>query len=225
MHSARLFIIDMMTPSEIRKSVRAARQALTAQEIKEKSAFICKRLRASPEYLARSRIALYLSHDNEAQAEQLLPQLWRLKKNSYLPILKPKPLSGLWFGRYEKQSILIANRYGILEPIFSQKTLIPAWTLDVALVPLVAFDLNGNRLGMGGGYYDRAFAYLHRNNHLKKPKLFGLAFECQKVKQLPHQSWDIPLDGVITEKCFYRLRSKNKRLVNQTVRIKPNIET
>lgn len=198
----------MTSLPEIRKNLRATRQVLTFKDVEIKSALICKQLTSSPEYLACSRIALYLSHDNEVQPEQLLARSWSLGKSCYLPILKPEPLKGLWFGRYKKESKLMANRYGILEPAFSNKTqaLAPAWTLDIALVPLVAFDLNGNRLGMGGGYYDRTFAYLRRHNYLRKPRLIGLAFECQKVEQLPCQTWDIPLDGVITEERFYRLK-------------------
>jgi len=190
--------------SEIRKRIRAARQSLTPHEIKEKSASICKQITASPEYRASSRVALYLSNDNEPQPEQLFPRAWRLKKTFYLPILKPKPFTGLWFGRYEQKGKLFLNRYGIPEPILSQKILTPAWTLDTAFIPLVAFDLEGNRLGMGGGFYDRAFAYLRQQQYLKKPRLIGLAFESQKVDKLPHQNWDVPLNGVITEEAFYR---------------------
>lgn len=194
--------------SEIRKRIRTARQSLTPLEIREKSASICKQLIATPEFRAGSRVALYSSNDNEARPEQLFPNGWRLKKAFYLPILKPNPLNGLWFGRYEQNSKLLLNRYGIPEPLLSQKIIVPAWTLDIAFVPLVAFTPSGDRLGMGGGFYDRAFAYLRRHQHLKKPKLIGLAFECQKVGQLSTQNWDVPLDGVITEKRFYRFNRR-----------------
>lgn len=194
------------SPAEIRKRIRTARQSLSPHEVESKSASICKQLAKSPEYRASNRIAIYLSNDNEAQPEQLLPQAWRLKKTFYLPILKPKPFTGLWFGRYDQNSRLVSNYYGIPEPLFSQKTVIPAWTLDIAFIPLVAFDLNGNRLGMGGGFYDRAFSYLHQRQQLKKPRLIGLAFECQKVDKLPSQPWDVPLDGIITEDNFYRIK-------------------
>ncbi len=191
-------------PSEIRKHSRAARQALSPQEIERKSSAICRQITCSPEYRASSRIALYLSNDNEAKPERLFPDSWKLNKAFYLPILRPKPLKGLWFGRYQAKSQLTLNRFGIPEPSLAQKILIPAWTLDIAFVPLVAFDPQGNRLGMGGGFYDRTFSYLRRQQQLKKPRLIGLAFECQKVNQLPNQPWDVPLDGVITETDFYR---------------------
>jgi 5-formyltetrahydrofolate cyclo-ligase len=195
-------------PSEIRKRTRAARQALSPQEIERKSSAICRRIIRSPEYRASSRIALYLSNDNEVKPEQLFPAAWKLNKAFYLPILKPKPLTGLWFGLYKAKRQLILNRFSIPEPPLSQKIITPAWTLDIAFVPLVAFDPQGNRLGMGGGFYDRTFSYLRRQQQLKKPRLIGLAFECQKVDQLPNQAWDVPLDGVITESDFYRFSQR-----------------
>jgi 5-formyltetrahydrofolate cyclo-ligase len=70
------------------------------------------------------------------------------------------------------------------------------------LLPLVAFDKNGNRIGMGGGFYDHTLAYLNIRKVWRKPKLIGLAHELQKVKQLQSNPWDIPLDGVVTEKEF-----------------------
>ena len=71
-------------------------------------------------------------------------------------------------------------------------------------MPLVGFDLNGYRLGMGGGFYDTSLAYLRRRSAWKKPFLMGIAYECQKVETLPRDPWDIPLDAVLTEKKLYR---------------------
>jgi 5-formyltetrahydrofolate cyclo-ligase len=71
-------------------------------------------------------------------------------------------------------------------------------------MPLVAFDEQGNRLGMGGGFYDRTLAYLKYRQHRRKPVLAGLAHEIQKIGQLTTQSWDIPLDCIITENKLYR---------------------
>jgi 5-formyltetrahydrofolate cyclo-ligase len=78
----------------------------------------------------------------------------------------------------------------------------PVWTLDLILTPLVAFDDQGNRLGMGGGFYDRTLAYLGRRKHWKKPRLIGTAHAFQQVARLPHESWDVPLHGVVTEKAL-----------------------
>jgi 5-formyltetrahydrofolate cyclo-ligase len=88
------------------------------------------------------------------------------------------------------------NRYGIDEPAAGRAPW-PLWTLDLILMPLVAVDRQGNRLGMGGGYYDRSLAALSRGG--RRPLLIGLAHQCQCTATLPDAHWDVPLDGVITE--------------------------
>lgn len=97
---------------------------------------------------------------------------------------------------------LVNNRYGILEP--STKYIKPTAQLDIILMPLVGFDRLGNRLGMGGGYYDRALAFKRRQAWRKKPLLIGLAFDGQEIQQLAAQPWDIPMDAVATPTRFIR---------------------
>jgi 5-formyltetrahydrofolate cyclo-ligase len=79
-----------------------------------------------------------------------------------------------------------------------------AWTLDLMLVPLVGFDGACNRIGMGGGFYDRTLAYLRRRRHWRRPRLIGIAHECQRVDRIDPRPWDIPLDAVVTEQGVYR---------------------
>ncbi len=83
----------------------------------------------------------------------------------------------------------------------------PTWTLDIILLPLVGFDRYGNRLGMGGGFYDRTLARLNHCD-MKRPLLIGLAHHCQEVEQLQTQSWDIPLDIIATDKELIRINTK-----------------
>jgi 5-formyltetrahydrofolate cyclo-ligase len=71
--------------------------------------------------------------------------------------------------------------------------------LDLVLTPLVGFDHKGNRLGMGGGYYDRSFAFLLRRQNWKKPRLVGLAYDFQQLDKLPAKNWDVPLTAVATD--------------------------
>ena len=66
-------------------------------------------------------------------------------------------------------------------------------------MPLVGFDHQGYRLGMGGGYYDATLAYMRHRRSWRKPRLVGIAYECQRVEKLPHDPWDMPLDAVVTE--------------------------
>ena len=86
------------------------------------------------------------------------------------------------------------NRFGIKEPIDGSPS--SAQTLDLILIPLVGFDQRGNRLGMGGGFYDRTLAFKLKTP--QRPNLIGLAHECQRVEHLETDPWDIPMTGILT---------------------------
>lgn len=147
-------------------------------------------------------IAIYLSNDGELDTSLLIKELWNLNHAVYLPIIHPFNGANLLFQRYEKNSPMRANRYGILEPKLNCSQICPLPALDYLLMPLVAFDKQGNRLGMGGGFYDRTLARLHKQNW-QKPQLIGLAHECQLVDALPIESWDVPLKTIITPDKTY----------------------
>lgn len=128
-------------------------------------------------------------------------------KRCYLPVLHPLHHRSLWFIEYKPQDPLVKNRFGILEPIIKGNTIVPAWSLDLVLTPIVAFDHNLHRLGMGLGYYDHTFSFLRQHNiqdtiqhPFNVPVLLGLAYAFQEVHTLPHDHWDIPLAGIATEK-------------------------
>ena len=95
---------------------------------------------------------------------------------------------------------LKANRFGILEPMVDSREWLDAAQLDVILLPLVAFDRRGHRLGSGAGYYDRALAL--RAGRPAPPLLVGLAHSCQEVQLIPAEPWDIPMDAVATERGY-----------------------
>jgi 5-formyltetrahydrofolate cyclo-ligase len=105
------------------------------------------------------------------------------------------------FRLFKKGQKLIRNNIGIPEP--ARKFTCKPFALSLVLLPLVAFDSEGNRLGMGKGYYDRTFAFLRRSVR-QRPALLGLAHECQKVDELEIAWWDVPLDGVVTDEAWYK---------------------
>jgi 5-formyltetrahydrofolate cyclo-ligase len=98
---------------------------------------------------------------------------------------------------FQPKQKLIKNRYGILEPPINNQRLTPTWSLDLVLMPLVAFDAKGNRLGMGAGFYDRTFD-VHNHPYRPKPKLLGLAYDFQETSGLKPEPWDVPLDYIVT---------------------------
>lgn len=99
---------------------------------------------------------------------------------------------------------LLPNRYGIPEPDIALADCLGPEQLDVVLLPLLAFDRQGNRLGMGGGWYDRSFAF--RLHGRATPLLIGVGYAFQQVDALLAQAWDVPLDAVVSECGFSRLR-------------------
>ncbi|WP_159287438.1 5-formyltetrahydrofolate cyclo-ligase, partial [Klebsiella pneumoniae] len=104
------------------------------------------------------RIALYLANDGELNTQPLIEWLWQQGKQVYLPVLHPFAKGHLLFLHYHTHTPMDKNRYGIAEPKLDQRLICPVRELDIIGTPLVAFDQSGQRLGMGGGYYDRTLA-------------------------------------------------------------------
>lgn len=145
-------------------------------------------------------IACYLAYQDEFETELLIRSIWQENKICYLPILMEDKT--LEFARYNEGDPLSANQFSILEPQSQAKKISPE-ELDLVIVPLIAFDNRGIRLGTGGGYYDRTFSFLY-GRAIKKPLLIGLGFSAQQCESnLPSDHWDIPLDAVLTEKGIF----------------------
>lgn len=160
-------------------------------------------------FLRAERIAFYFANKGEIDPHIIVEKALSMHKACYFPILHPLKHNKLWFGRYRKGDPLKRNQYGILEPDLGLAEKIDPFSLDLVITPLVAFDSKGNRLGMGAGFYDRTFAF-KKNNYRIKPVLLGLAYDFQEVDYLQPNSWDIPLNAVITESRylpFYKSQS------------------
>ena len=188
---------------EIRQQKRAQRCALSIATQQQHAQALCTNINKEKIYRNSQNIAFYLANDGEIDPAQLIEHAWFLGKNVYLPLLSPVKNS-LYFVPYQPDSQLKLNRFDIAEPVCHPSQWRSASQMDLLLLPLVAFDVSGNRVGMGGGFYDRTLAYLQHRRYWRKPVLAGLAHEIQKVTQLDTQSWDIPLDYVITEKQIYK---------------------
>ena len=115
-----------------------------------------------------------------------------------MPEIKDKKLL---FSIYNEGDPLVNSHCGIPEPYKKSDNLIDPKDLDLVITPLVGFDVDGNRLGMGGGYYDRTFAFTkqHSDDDDHGPCLIGVAYEFQNISQVPTESWDVPLDKLVTE--------------------------
>jgi 5-formyltetrahydrofolate cyclo-ligase len=189
----------------LRREIRAARRALSASEQRAHSHAVAALLRADPAFLRARRIGAYLAADGELDPATVIAAAVAAGKRCYLPVLHPFAGPALWFCEWRPGDRLAPNRYGIAEPIITRRTLRTARELDLLLVPLVAFDDAGSRLGMGGGYYDRTLAYLPLRRHWRRPRVIGLAHALQRVESLPRNAWDIPVDAVVTERTVHRV--------------------
>ena len=187
----------------LRRQLRQARRTLSPQQQKRAARDLYRQLAQHPLFRRCRHIALYLPNDGEIDPRPLLREAQRRGKATYLPVLNAWPRTRMNFQRVGTHEVLIRNRYRIEEPPPCRARQRKVWTLDLVLLPLVGFDLYGGRLGMGGGFYDRSLAYRQLRKNWHKPTLLGVAHECQKVDRLALASWDIRLQGVVTDRRWY----------------------
>lgn len=185
----------MKTKAEIRAHHLHLRNQISESHRQQAAATAATLLSEHPAFKKSEHIACYWAHNNEFETLPIIQTIWRGEKKCYLPVLcEGRTLA---FARYEEGDVLEVNQFGILEPFdFSRK--IPIEKLDLIIMPLIAYDSYGRRLGMGGGYYDRTLAFTHGQNN--KPHLVGLAYTTQHTEELPSDSWDVKMHSIITDK-------------------------
>jgi len=198
------------TPT-LRRHLRAARRALTPSEQRDHADAVAKLIAREPRLRLNRRIALYIPADGEIDPRPLRARLPGGRRRWYLPVLRGHAAGRLWFVRWRERDKLHANCFGIPEPVRRGRHILSAHALDLVLTPLVGFDSHCNRIGMGGGFYDRTLAFLRRRVHWQRPLLVGLAHECQRVDHIETQEWDVPLDAVVTEAGVYWRRGARKK--------------
>lgn len=191
---------------DLRTQIRAARRALDDHQRRQCAEDCARHLLNHPAFRNARRIAAYLPADGELDTAPLIERAWEMGKRVYLPVLLPHGENRLWFARYTPDTQLLRNRFGIPEPMRASRARVAPLSLDLVLTPLVAFDTHGHRLGMGGGFYDRSFAYLLRHRRWLRPCLIGLAYDFQRQARLPDRAWDVPLHAIATDRQLYLCR-------------------
>ncbi len=194
----------MLDRQFIRQTVRRRRQALSPTEQQQASLALVEQFRCHPLLQRPRRLALYLANDGELDPRPAMG--WCLDNNMQLclPVLDPERDGYLLFVDYRADTPLQPNRFGIPEPVLAADNRIPLSAIDVLFTPLVAFDAEGNRLGMGGGFYDRTLSQPTQ----VAPALIGLAHDCQRVEQIPIEAWDVPLPEILTPSRRWRWPSE-----------------
>ncbi len=192
-----MLINTNFSSKQLRSLLRSRRLALTCyqqqQSAKQLARFVCR----SHEYKTSQNIGFYQACYGEINPRYLLQMAHAQGKSCYLPVLRRFPKFELGFVKVSPHSRLYKHRFGMKEPKYGRRLFIHQ--LDMVCMPLVGFDRHCNRMGLGGGFYDRSLAS-HKNPHLIT---LGLAHDCQQVDILQTMPWDIPLNAVLTPTHYF----------------------
>lgn len=182
---------------QIRQKLRTLRVDLSADEFTRRSSAIAKNVRGSEVFQSSKKVGIYHSVRGEADPSSLITT----GKQFFLPVLSENLDEGLVFIELNEDTIFENNKFAIPEPAYDQQKIVAANSLDLVIVPLLGFDINGNRLGMGGGFYDRCFAF--KKQMASKPILMGYAYDFQELDALEPESWDVGLDMIASETSLF----------------------
>ncbi len=197
-------------PDQLRRRLRARRRSLSSLERREAALAVARRLADWRVFVEAARVAGYWACDGELDPLPLLEHAWAAGKQVYLPVLVDAPHPSLRFASYRPGLPLRRNRFRIPEPEAPAAEWLQPSQLDLVLTPLVAFDPTGTRLGMGGGFYDRSFAFLRDPAYRgQRPCLLGLGYAFQQTTELVRQPWDVPLAAAATEEALHLFAKPN----------------
>lgn len=178
---------------QTRQKLRTQRAELSQESFNTMSSAIAYNVINSDVFKNTKRVGFYHSVRGEADPSSLKT----LDKQFFLPVLSKNLDEGLVFIELNDDTKFENNKFEIPEPIYDEEKIIAGNSLDLVIVPLLGFDKEGHRLGMGGGFYDRCFAFKKMNN--SKPILMGYAYDFQEIEALKPESWDVDLDMIATE--------------------------
>jgi len=189
----------------LRQQMRHNRRQLSIFQQHHAARRLYRRISRRDLFHGARHIAFYLANDGEISTRPLLQHAWRLGKICYLPVMHPLQPGRLLFVKVDPATRLYRNRWGIYQPRLQTALIRHPEQLDLVIVPLVAFDEQGGRVGMGKGYYDRCFDF--RRERVGKPFLLGVAHEEQKVAGVIQPApWDVLMDAVATPSAWYQCR-------------------
>lgn len=187
-------------PDQLREQHRQARAALGDESQHRHAKALSERLLALPEVQHARHIAAYIAIRGEISLAPAIKLLELTGAQIYLPVLRGESMH---FAPWHSAQKLLKKGFGLLEPDAAEKDWRRATELDLVLAPLVVFDEHCNRIGQGGGYYDRTFSFRH-NAPRRQPLLLGVAHHSQQAPALPVQAWDVPLDMIATNRSLHR---------------------
>jgi 5-formyltetrahydrofolate cyclo-ligase len=182
--------------ANLRKKLRAQRRSLSGAEHARRSRLAAEAIAGLPGFRAGNRIAVYLPFDRETDTAALIGAARRRGVRVVVPVIVDRRHGRIRFyplGRKTRRGV-----FGIAVPVDLDRPLSPRW-LNLIVIPLVGVDGEGRRLGMGGGFYDRALEFRRKRRRWSGPHLAGLAFDCQRTDSKFAEPWDVNLDSLATE--------------------------
>ncbi|MBT8114452.1 MAG: 5-formyltetrahydrofolate cyclo-ligase [Arenicella sp.] len=179
---------------KLRKLVRSKRDGLSKATLADAARRVAENAAQFAALQNATRVLSYVAVAGEISPETIVAQLHGA--TTYLPRIDDYQKHTMQF--YPAENPRTRNRFNIQEPIANGSP-VEGRTLDAVLLPLLLFDRSGTRVGMGGGYYDRAFAFRLKEPDSSRPLLIGLAHHFQEVASLVREPWDVPLDAIITD--------------------------
>jgi len=202
----------MPTRDELRKKLLRQRKALTATQCQTAAQDLLIQFRAwfnnqsfGLEKKTSLNVAGYICLGGEIDISPIFSDLTQLGHRIYVPVVRPEQNGVLLFAEIDDSTKFVTGKYNISEPVYNVNALLGASSLDLVLVPLVGIDSGGNRLGMGGGYYDRTFSVnLENGPQVRSPVLLGVCHALQTLSSVPVEHWDVPLDAVITDQSIIK---------------------
>ena len=180
----------------IRKHIRAQRRSLSTADHGYRSTLAAKAVAGLPMFRAGKRIALYLPFDRETDTAALIAAARRRGVRLFVPVIVDRRHSRMRF--YPLEGKTRRGVFGIAVPSSQALPTASRW-LNLIVIPLVGVDALGRRLGMGGGFYDRALEFRRLRQNWPGPRLVGLAFDCQRTESSFAEPWDVSLDSLATE--------------------------
>lgn len=181
----------MTNKEELRETIRHRLQNLSSEDIAWKSYLICDHILQHPKWQEAKIVGLFASLPTEPVVEFLWDEIRRTNKKICYPKINGEHLSLIVVNDPDE---LVASRWQLREPVMREPNLQALEKIDLLVVPGLAFSLNGERLGRGGGYYDRLLA-----RDVVRAYKMGVCFDVQMFPRLPLESHDVQVDAVITE--------------------------
>ncbi len=179
----------MKTKSELRHDISTQRKALHPRWMKSASAALIENIHGLPAFQTSQNIALYMAITGEVNLDLLFPDCWKLKKQTCIPVFNAERKI-YELARVSETTDFQEGHYGIREPRIPRRVSLSE--VDLILVPGVAFDRSGNRLGRGGGYYDRLLKGYSGS-------VTAVAFNFQLFETIPTSAHDVPVGTIVTE--------------------------